>query len=93
MATQPSIDSNVETFLNRALPHFISGLSVEDSMRAVLEDDARIAGAFFKRSSSVYFPTADEHGRSHTTLPQVGDTISAELSSRVYRDLRDQVSA
>jgi hypothetical protein len=88
MAQAQPFSADVETFLRRALPHFMSGKSAEDSMRAVLEDDARLAGAFFARGTTHYFPTPDERGRSYHDGVKVGDVIAAEISSEVYAKAR-----
>ena len=71
-------------FVQRMLPHFMTGMSAADAARAVLDDDARLVSVFFRRASSNYFPTPDERGISRRSAEQVGDCIAAELSQRVY---------
>lgn len=82
---QATISADVEVFLRRALPHFMAGKSVEDSMRAVLDDDARLVMAAFERGTRRYFPTPDERGRSVSTGNRVGDTIASVISAKVHR--------
>lgn len=80
-----AITPDVGVFLQRALPHFLAGMSVADSMRAVLDDDARLATAFFERGQSFYIPTPDECGRSGSTDRRKGDVIVSEIAHTVYR--------
>lgn len=88
-APSETLFSNDElTFLRRALSHFQSGKSVADSLQAVLEDDARLATAFFKRGTSQFFNTPDERGISRATGDQIGDVICHELAGQVYTALR-----
>ena len=88
---QAELSTDVETFLRRAVPHMMAGKSVEEAMRAVLADDARIVTAAFKRQTSHHFPTPDERGISRSTGEQVGDCIASELSREVYTALRQPV--
>jgi hypothetical protein len=71
-------------FAQRMLPHFLAGMSPEESAHAVLADDARIVTAFFRRGQSHYYPTPDERGRSHRTADREGDLIAHELSRQVH---------
>lgn len=84
-----ALSEEVIVFLHRAAPHFMAGKSVEDSMRAVLDDDARLIAAAFKRSTSEFFPTADERGISRMRPDQIGDVIFAEISRSVYSRIKD----
>jgi hypothetical protein len=86
MATQ--VDGAVEVFLRRALPHYLTGKSVEDSLRAVLDDDARLVAAALARGGAQYFPTPDERGVSRITPDRTGDLIASHLSSQVHAALR-----
>lgn len=72
------------TFLQRALPHFLSGKSIMDSMRAVLDDDARIVTAAFARSTAEYLPTPCERGRSVVHAGRTGDLIASEIAAAVH---------
>lgn len=80
--------SDIETFLRRAAPHFLAGKSVEDSMRAVLDDDARLFNALCTRGTSAYFPTPDECGSSRSTGERTGDVITSHMAAQVYAALR-----
>ncbi len=81
------------TFLKRALPHFLSGKSVEDSMRAVLDDDARIVTAAFTRSTTDYFPTPCDRGRSVVQADRIGDLIASEIAAAVHVQFNTQAAA
>lgn len=76
-------------FAERMLPHYLAGKSAAECARAVLDDDARIVTAFFKRSESQFFSTPDERGRSHRTAEQVGDLIAREISALAYNASRE----
>jgi hypothetical protein len=73
-------------FAQRMLPHFLAGKSAAESATAVLEDDARLFGAFCDRSHSYFQDMGD--GRSATTREGRGDLIAQEITTRVYRQLR-----
>jgi hypothetical protein len=92
MATEQTFTAAEETFLKRALPHFLAGKSVEDSMRAVLDDDARIVTAAFARSTTDYFPTPCERGRSVVRADRTGDLIASEIAATVHSRFNAQVS-
>lgn len=87
-AGQNELPADVEVFLRRAAPHFMAGKSVEDSLRAVLDDDARLFTSLYDRRTSHFFPTPDERGRSHATSEGKGDLIASELSRTVYGRFR-----
>lgn len=84
------LDNDVIVFLQRAIPHYLAGKSVEDSLRAVLDDDARLLNATFNRGSYTYFPTPDERGISRRRPDQTGDVIFSEISKAVYQRLQVQ---
>lgn len=73
-----------ETFLKRALPHFLAGKSIEDAMRAVLDDDARILNAALISSTTDYFPTPCERGRTVVSADRTGDLIFSEIAATVH---------
>jgi hypothetical protein len=75
------------TFMQRMLPHFLAGKSVEEAARAVLDDDARIFEAFCDRRHSTYVPTPDERGRAYSTPEGRGDVIAREIAATVYARL------
>ena len=75
-------------FVQRMLPHFLAGKSVEDAAKAVVEDDERLFAALHDRSHSFFIPTADERGSSGRTRVGKGDAIASELSRAVYQRIR-----
>jgi hypothetical protein len=75
-------------FLRRALPHFMAGKSVGESLRAVLDDDARLVNAALTQASSQHFPTPCERGVSRMTPTRTGDVIFSEISRAVHQRLR-----
>jgi len=77
-----------QIFARRMLPHYLSGKSIAECARAVLEDDARLFNAYSDRRSSSFVPTADDRGRSYITPSKQGDLIANEISNAVYRKLR-----
>lgn len=85
------LDNDVIVFLRRAIPHYLAGKSIEDSLRAVLDDDARLLNAVFNRGGSDYFPMPDERGVSRRRPDQTGDVIFSEIAKAVYQ--RFQVQA
>ena len=88
------ITPEVETFLRRAIPHYLAGKSFEDSLRAVLADDERLFAAFHDRNRSYFMPTCDERGYSYHTGERKGDLIAAEMARTVYTTIRaEQVPA
>jgi hypothetical protein len=91
--TTDTLTAAEETFLKRALPHFLAGKSVADSMRAVLDDDVRIVAAAFARSSTDYFPTPCERGRSVVRADRTGDLIASEIAATVHAQFNALVPA
>lgn len=79
-------------FVQRMLPHFMTGKSVEDCAKAVLEDDERLFVAFHERRHNQYFPTPDERGCAHSTPVGKGDVIISELARTVYKTIRSTSS-
>lgn len=75
-------------FVQRMLPHFMAGKSVEDSARAVLADDERLFEAFCDRGRSEYVPTIDERGRAIYSGDRPGDLIASEITTQVYKRIR-----
>ncbi|PTQ64511.1 hypothetical protein C8J45_103361 [Sphingomonas sp. PP-CE-3G-477] len=87
-AAENGLRGDTLVFLQRALPHFLAGKSVEDSMRSVLDDDARIVTAAFACSTTDYFPTPCERGRSVVRADRTGDLIASEITATVHARLR-----
>lgn len=76
-------------FVQRMLPHFIAGMSVEQAAEAVLNDDARLLHACFDRASDSFVPGYNDHtGRTHRGREGKGDVIAAEITRTVYERLR-----
>jgi hypothetical protein len=92
-AAQNGLSGEALVFLRRALPHFMAGKSVEDSMRAVLDDDARILTAAFARSTTDYFPTPCESGRTVVHADRTGDLIASEIAATVHARFNTQAAA
>lgn len=87
MAQATELSAAEITFLRRALPHFLVGKSVEDAMRSVLDDDARLSGKLFERTYSVSYGAAGD-GAPLVTPDAASSTLSQHLSQTVYAELR-----
>lgn len=76
-------------FVQRMLPHFLAGKSVEDAARAVLDDDTRLFTAFCDRAHDTIVGSYSDHtGRTCRTREGKGDVIASEICGEVYRRLR-----
>lgn len=86
--TEATFTDSEMVFINRMLPHFMAGKSVEESARAVLDDDDRLYVALHQRRNSYFVPTYCERGRSYHTSEDKGDVMASELCRAVYERLR-----
>jgi len=76
-------------FIQRMLPHFMAGKSVEECAKAVIDDDARLFSAFCDRSHDVIVGSYSDHtGKTVRTAQRPGDVISSEITRAVYDRLR-----
>lgn len=75
-----------KVFLQRALPHFLAGKSVEDAMRAVLDDDGRLFTKLVEKTYSVSWGAQGDGGPLVT--PDAGSsTLAQHLSATVYEQV------
>lgn len=89
MTEQTELSGAELIFVQRMLPHFMAGKSVEEAARAVLDDDARLFSAFCDRSYDVVVGSYSDHtGKTVRTAPRQGDLIASEITSTVYARLR-----
>lgn len=89
MQQEITLTKDEMTFVQRMLPHFLAGKSVEDCAKAVLEDDVRLFSAFCDRAHDTYVPGYNDHtGRTHRTREGQGDVIASEITKTVYERLR-----
>lgn len=72
------------TYLRRALPHYLAGKSVVESMEAVLADDARLLSAAADTSHGYI----GFNGAACSYVDQVARGLASQLSDAVYRRLR-----
>lgn len=76
-------------FVQRMLPHFLAGKSVEQAARAVLDDDTRLFVAFCDRAHDTIVGSYSDHtGKSSRTREGRGDVIASEITRTVYESLR-----
>lgn len=76
-------------FVQRMLPHFMAGKSVEDAARAVLDDDVRLFTAFCDRASDTIVGSYSDHtGTTYRGREGQGDVIASEITRTVYERLR-----
>jgi hypothetical protein len=78
------------TFLKRALPHFMAGKSVEDAMRAVLDDDARLLNALHSNRAVSMSQGAmgDGSPMQNYDYTDAAKTIRSAITTTVYEKLR-----
>lgn len=73
-------------FAERMLHHFLAGKTPEEAARAVLDDDARIMNAVAIHRHQEFF--SDFHGAHTVDRNPVATSIAAEITARVYAQLR-----
>ena len=88
MSQQIELTEAEKVFIQRMLPHFLAGKSVEECAKAVLEDDERLYAAVHDRRPHQFVPTYCERGRSYSTPEGKGDVIMGEMARTVYSRLR-----
>lgn len=88
MAQQIELTAAEVVFVQRMVPHFAAGKSVEEAARAVLEDDNRLHISLQQRRHSHFVPTYCERGRSYHTSEDKGDVIVSEMARTVYDRIR-----
>jgi hypothetical protein len=88
MTEQTELSGAELVFVQRMLPHFMAGKSVEECAKAVLADDERLYIALHQRRHSQFVPTYCERGRSYHANEDKGDVVVSELSRTVYERIR-----
>jgi len=78
-----------EIFLRRALPHYLAGKSVRESMEAVLADDNRLVNAGLDGSHGFI----GFNDQAHYCPDHTAKSILSSLSAAVCTRFNEQVSA
>jgi hypothetical protein len=81
------LSADVETYLRRALPHFLAGKSAQEAMEAVLEDDVRLTNKLLAQTYSVSHGAAGDGGPL-VTADGGSSELGQHLSATVYNELR-----